>query len=130
MSAVIGFVSEKGGVGKTTAVYHIAEALRRFHNATVLILDTDYQRGGLTCRLMPELQENFGRGDVEGTTLYQAYRALYAEAPTLPPLTIRKANVGIDLVPAHPELNTVSADKMPSSRNLRDGNRRHLRHLL
>ncbi len=30
MATVVGFISEKGGVGKTTACYHIATALNRF----------------------------------------------------------------------------------------------------
>jgi chromosome partitioning protein len=51
--AVVGFVSEKGGVGKTTACYHIAIALRWFHEKRVLVVDTDYQRGGITCRFKP-----------------------------------------------------------------------------
>ena len=46
VATVIGFVSEKGGVGKTTTVYHVAVGLVRFHKKKVLVLDTDYQRGG------------------------------------------------------------------------------------
>ena len=60
MATVVGFISEKGGVGKTTAVYHVAMGLQRFHDKRVLLLDTDYQRGGLTCRLRPEMLETFG----------------------------------------------------------------------
>ena len=130
MATVIGFVSEKGGVGKTTAVYHVAVALRRFHHATVLILDTDYQRGGITCRLLPELLENFRIGDVDGTTLHSVYRALYTDSQEIPPLSIRSTNEDIDLIPAHPRLNAVSVDKMPAPANLRDGNKMLLRHLL
>ena len=59
MTSIIGFISEKGGVGKTTAVYHVAVGLKRFHQKRVLVVDTDYQRGGLTCRLRPEMLENF-----------------------------------------------------------------------
>ena len=73
MATVIGFVSEKGGVGKTTAVYHVGIALRRFHDARVLIVDTDYQRGGITCRLMPVMTEDFRNGKVEDTTLYVVF---------------------------------------------------------
>ena len=50
---VVGFISEKGGVGKTTACYHIAIALKRFHKKRVLVIDTDYQRGGITGRFIP-----------------------------------------------------------------------------
>jgi len=42
MATVIGFISEKGGVGKTTAVYHFGVGLQRFHDRRVLLVDTDY----------------------------------------------------------------------------------------
>ncbi|MDA4775524.1 ParA family protein [Enterobacter hormaechei] len=48
MAVTVGFISEKGGVGKTTSCYHIAEALSRFHKKRVLVIDADYQRGGIT----------------------------------------------------------------------------------
>ena len=129
MAIVIGFVSEKGGVGKTTCVYHIGVALARKRECRVLVLDTDYQRGGLTCRLIPEMLEDFRLGEIDGTTLYIAYRTLYTGVDELPPLTVLSTNVGLDLVPADPRLNSVSVDKMPAPRNLRDGNRMLLRHL-
>lgn len=129
MAKVIGFVSEKGGVGKTTAVYHIAIALQRYHNSRVLLLDTDYQRGGLTCRLMPEMLENFRVGEMDDTTLYVVYRALYTELAELPELTVRTTSSGIDLIPGDPRLNAISVDKMPAPRNLREGNKMLLRHL-
>ena len=131
MADVIGFVSEKGGVGKTTTVYHVAVSLARDHGADVLVLDTDYQRGGVTCRLIPEMIEDFRGGEVLDTTLYIAYRSLYAEAsPPLPRLTVRDTAVGVDLVPADPRLSSVSIDKMPASPNLRDNTRQSLRHMM
>ena len=130
MAKVIGFVSEKGGVGKTTAVYHVGVALQRYHESRVLILDTDYQRGGLTCRLIPDMLEDFRVGEVVDTTLYVVYRALYTALKSLPELSIRNTDVSIDLIPADPRLNAISVDKMPASRNLRDGNRMLLRHLM
>ena len=130
MASVIGFVSEKGGVGKTTAVYHISIALTREHGARVLILDTDYQRGGVTCRLIPDMIEDFRSGEVHEPTLYVVYRSLYTDTEPLPPLSVLETDVGVHLVPADPRLNAISVDKMPAPRNLRDGNRRLLRHLL
>jgi chromosome partitioning protein len=47
---VVGFISEKGGVGKTTACYYIAIGLQRYHKKRVLVLDADYQRGGISGR--------------------------------------------------------------------------------
>ena len=129
MAQVVGFVSEKGGVGKTTAVYHIGVSLKRDHGARVLLLDTDYQRGGLTCRLIPEMLEDFRIGQVVDTTLYVLYRSLYAESE-LPRLAVRETNVGLDLVPADPRLNAISVDKLPAARNLRESNELLLRHLM
>ena len=129
MAQVVGFVSEKGGVGKTTAVYHIGISLERDHGARVLLLDTDYQRGGLTCRLVPEMLEDFRDGKVVDTTLYLVYRSLYAES-ALPDLTVLETDVGLDLVPADPRLNAISVDKLPASRNLRERNELLLRHLM
>ncbi|MCY4212807.1 MAG: ParA family protein [Gammaproteobacteria bacterium] len=130
MATVIGFVSEKGGVGKTTAVYHVAASLSRDHGARVLVLDTDYQRGGVTCRLIPSMIEDFRNGKVSDPTLYAVYRSLYTDTEPLPTLCVLETSVNIDLVPADPRLNDISTDKMPAPRNLRDGNRRLLRHLL
>lgn len=129
MGKVISFISEKGGIGKTTALYHIGVALRRNFDKKVLVLDTDYQRGGLTCRLLPEMLENFRLGEVKDTTLYHAYRALYSGQESLPQLTIRHSASGLDVVPADPRLNTTSVDKMPPTNNLRDNNRMLVRHL-
>jgi len=129
MATILSFISEKGGVGKTTAIYHIAVGLRRFHNKSVLVLDTDYQRGGLTCRLRPEMLENFRLGEVTSVTLYSAYRTLYSGETTLPRLTILPTSSNIDLVPADPRLNSISVDKMPPTNNLRDNNRMLIRHL-
>lgn len=130
MSTIISFVSEKGGVGKTTAVYHVAVGLQRFHQKKVLVVDTDYQRGGLTCRLVPEMLENFRLGEVaSAATLYHAYRTLYSGQDALPRLTVLSTNANIDLVPADPRLNSISVDKMPPTNNLRDNNRMIIRHL-
>jgi len=130
MAKIISFISEKGGVGKTTAVYHCAGGLQRFHDNKVLVVDADYQRGGLTCRLCPELLEHFRIGEIPNTTtLYHAFRHLYSGDSTLPALTVMQTNSGIDLVAADPRLNTISVDKMPPSNNLRSNNRMLLRHL-
>ncbi len=129
MATIISFVSEKGGVGKTTAIYHVAVGLQRFHNKSVLVLDTDYQRGGLTCRLRPEMLENFRLGEVSSETLYSAYRTLYSGGTTLPRLMILTTPSNIDFVPADPRLNSISVDKMPPTNNLRDNNRMLMRHL-
>ena len=129
MPTTIGFVSEKGGVGKTTTVYHVAAGLVRFHDKKVLVLDTDYQRGGLTCRLRPEMLEAFRLGETDYTTLFHVYQAFYSSNQELPPLTILGTEDNIDLVPADPRLNSVSVDKMPPTNSLRANNDMLVRHL-
>ena len=129
MATIIGFVSEKGGVGKTTTVYHVAAGLVRFHDKKVLVLDTDYQRGGLTCRLRPEMLEDFRLGETSYTTLFHVYQAFYSGNQQLPALTVLTTDDDIDLVPADPRLNSVSVDKMPPTNSLRANNDMLVRHL-
>ena len=74
--ATVGFISEKGGVGKTTACYHVAVALRRYHKKSVLVIDADYQRGGITGRFFPDLIEGFRTGTLPGETLFNKYQQL------------------------------------------------------
>jgi chromosome partitioning protein len=88
VATVVGFISEKGGVGKTTACYHIAAALQWFHSKKVLVVDTDYQRGGISCRFIPELLENFRAGQMSGTTLFTKFQQLYSDATFSPDVDI------------------------------------------
>lgn len=129
MVTTVGFVSEKGGVGKTTTVYHVAAGLVRFHKKRVLVLDTDYQRGGLTCRLRPEMLEDFRLGQTDHTTLFHVYQALYSGMQELPSLSILPTRDDIDLVPADPRLNSISVDKMPPTNSLRANNNMLVRHI-
>ncbi|PKJ52332.1 ParA family protein [Bacillus sp. SN10] len=131
MSAtVVGFISEKGGVGKTTCCYHVAVALRRFHKKKVLILDTDYQRGGITCRLIPSMLEHFKEGKVPNKTLYSMFRTLYADSDDFPKLDIIQGTVyPLDIVPSDPRLAEVSVDKLPGGANIRDRNKKLFEHL-
>lgn len=129
MAIVVGFISEKGGVGKTTACYHIAVALSRYHNKRVLVIDADYQRGGISGRFRPELIEPFGHGSANGTTLFHKYQQLYSAALQTPEVDRYDCADGIHLVAADPRLAAVSVDKLPSSNNIRENNVSLLRHL-
>jgi chromosome partitioning protein len=90
MATVVGFISEKGGVGKTTACYHIAVGLNWHHKQRVLVVDTDYQRGGITCRFIPELLEDFRLGQLSGTTLFDKFQQLYSNSQFSSNVDIRK----------------------------------------
>ena len=129
MAKTVGFVSEKGGVGKTTACYHIAVALNWYHDKRVLVVDTDYQRGGITCRFLPELIEHFRNGQTPGITLYQKFQELYAGAPFSPTVDIKATPEKVDLLAADPRLAQASVDKMPASNNIRENNRLLWSHL-
>ncbi|GGX83582.1 ParA family protein [Vogesella alkaliphila] len=132
MATVVGFISEKGGVGKTTACYHIAVALSRFKKKRVLVIDADYQRGGISGRFFPELIEGFGTKIPSGTTLFNKFQQLYSAMSQTPEVDIYTWNgmgYNIDLVPADPRLATVSVDKLPSTNNIRENNMLLLAHL-
>ena len=129
MARVVGFVSEKGGTGKTTACYHIAVALQRFHDKRVLILDADYQRGGVTGRFFPDLIEPFNSDEMSGMTMFHKFQELYSAGERSPDVDIRNWKDCIDVIVSDPRLSTVTEDKLPSTHNIRENNRSLLKHL-
>ena len=129
MAKVVGFISEKGGTGKTTACYHIAVALVRFHDKRVLVVDADYQRGGITGRFFPELVETFRSGEMPGTTLFHKFQQLYSAGERSPEVDIRNWRDCIDVIVSDPRLSTVTEDKLPSTQNIRENNLLLLKHL-
>lgn len=129
MAKIVGFISEKGGTGKTTACYHIAVALVRFHEKRVLVVDTDYQRGGITGRFFPDLIEQFVSGEVGGVTTFHKYQELYSAGARSPIVDIKNWQDCIDVIVSDSRLSTVTEDKLPSMQNIRDNNRLLLKHL-
>ncbi|MGS5088499.1 ParA family protein [Hydrogenophaga sp. A37] len=129
MATVVGFISEKGGVGKTTACYHIAIALGRYEGKRVLVIDADYQRGGISGRFFPKLIEGFGSEAPTGTTLFNKFQQLYSASPQTTEIDVLPCNGQIDLIPADPRLSTVSVDKLPSTNNIRANNMSLLSHM-
>ena len=129
MATVVSFVSEKGGTGKTTSTYHIGVGLQRFHDLRVLIVDADYQRGGISGRFFPDYIENFGVVDPDDTTLYNKFQQLYSDTPMTTDIDLYESSEGIDIIRADSRLSTVSADKLPASNNIRQNNQRLLDHL-
>lgn len=132
MAVVAAFISEKGGVGKTTASYHIAVALNRYHKKKVLVVDADYQRGGISGRFFPDLIEKFAAGETPGTTLFHKFQQLYSAGARDPDVTIRPWKdyaTEIDVIPADSRLSTVSTDRLPSTSNIRQNNALLLEHM-
>lgn len=127
---VIGFISEKGGVGKTTACYHVAIALSRYHKKKVLVIDADYQRGGVTGRFFPNLIEGFRDGTLTDETLFTKYQQLYSASSVSPGITVRTYTADkVDVIIADKRLASVTTDKLPSTNNLRENNLSILAHL-
>ena len=130
MGTVVAFASEKGGVGKTTICYHIAIALTRYHGKKVLVVDCDYQRGGITGRFVEELIEQFRTAKITEPTLYSKFLELYSGSTPTPNVNILKTpEAGIDLVPADPRLSVVTVEKMPTTNDIRENTRSLWRHL-
>lgn len=130
MSAiVVGFISEKGGTGKTTACFHIAVALARFHGKRVLVIDVDYQRGGISGRFFPDIVEGFGAEIPDGVTMFHKFQELYSAGPRAPNVDIRRWEGAIDVMVADHRLATVTDDKLPSTQNIMENNKSLLAHL-
>lgn len=129
MATIVGFISEKGGVGKTTACYHIAIALNHFHQKRVLVIDADYQRGGISGRFFPQLIEGFGQRLSNGTTLFNKFQQLYSATTQTPEVDIFQYRPNLDLLAADPRLAAVSTDKLPNTSNIRENNLALLAHM-
>jgi chromosome partitioning protein len=129
MAVVVGFISEKGGVGKTTACYHIAVGLSWHHRKRVLVVDADYQRGGVTGRFIPALLEHFREGHLPYTTLWDKFQQLYRGEDTTTDIDILDTEENPKLIPADPRLSQVSVEKMPATNNIRRNSLSLWRHL-
>lgn len=130
MGITVGFASEKGGVGKTTICYHIAVALSRYHGKRVLVVDGDYQRGGITGRFIEEFIEGFRTGQIPGPTLYNKFIELYSgQTPTSDIKIFETGEAEVHLAPADPQLSKVTVEKMPATNNIRENTRSLWRHL-
>lgn len=128
-SKIVGFISEKGGVGKTTACYHIAVALKRYHKKKALIIDTDYQRGGITCKFIPALIEDFKKGQVPYKTIYHLFQNLYADSDEQVDIQVLEGKYDIDIIPSDPRLTKVSVDKLPTESHMGKLSNNKYRHL-
>lgn len=132
VATIVSFISEKGGVGKTTACYHVAVGLARYHGKSVLVVDADYQRGGITGRFFPDAIDSFGSGTAPGETIFHKYQQLYSASAQTKEVDIRTwsgVEASIDVIPADPRLASVSVDKLPSTNNIRANNQSLLKHL-
>src|SRR5205823_5233251 len=109
--------------------YHIAIALSRFHGQRVLVVDADYQRGGISGRFFPDVIGSFGARPPVGTTLFNKFQQLYSASTLTTDISVRNWNNEVDVVAVDPRLATVSVDKLPASNNIRSNNLALLNHL-
>jgi len=130
MGKTVCFVSEKGGVGKTTACFEIAVALTEIYKLKVLVIDADYQRGGITGRLDAKLIAYFSQGEMPGITLFHKFQQLYSASGLTPDLDVHSSVFKIDFVPSDPRLSSISEDKLPSGKTIKQNNKLMLDHLM
>lgn len=129
MGKVVCFISEKGGVGKTTACFEIAVRLAQKYELKVLVIDADYQRGGITGRLDSSLIGYFSKGEMPGVTLFQKFQQRYSASSLTLDLDIHTSAFQVDFIPADPRLSSVSEDKLPSGKTIKQNNKLMLSHL-
>ena len=84
MTLIIGVVSQKGGVGKTTLVYHLTWMFRELgHRVVAVDLDPQANLSSmfLSENRLEEIWDSVGRGD----TLFEAVRPLLRGARHVDP---------------------------------------------
>jgi len=109
--------------------YHIAVALSCYYGKKVLVVDGDYQRGGITGRFVETLIEEFRTGQIQRPMLYDKFLELYSAQALTPDIKVVATEREIDLVPADPQLSMVTVEKMPTTNNIRENMRSLWRHL-
>lgn len=111
MSAVvIAICNQKGGVGKTTTVFHLADALRRA-DAKVLCVDLDPQ-GNLTSILVREALEHDDTGVADALSGFTSR--------TLSEVVTEGLWTGVDIAPTAPMNSDPSAAPVDRLASVRD----------
>ena len=76
MSApILTFFNNKGGVGKTSLVYHLAWMFAAFRKR-VLVLDLDPQANTTAAMLLPDVIERIWEQDQDGATIFKCIRPI------------------------------------------------------
>lgn len=109
-AAVIAICNQKGGVGKTTTVFHLADALRRA-SAKVLCVDLDPQ-GNLTSILVREALEHDDTGVADALSGFTSR--------TLPEVVTEGLWPGVDIAPTAPMNSDPSAAPVDRLASVRD----------
>lgn len=109
-ATVIAICNQKGGVGKTTTVFHLADALRRA-NSKVLCVDLDPQ-GNLTSILVREALEHDDTGVADALSGFTSR--------TLPEVVTEGLWAGVDIAPTapmNPDPSAAPVDRLASVRD-------------
>lgn len=113
---VLTFFNNKGGVGKTSLVYHLAWMLARL-DKQIVVMDLDAQ-ANLTAAFLDddEIAEIWESGE-EGSTIYQCIRPLLEVSDIANP-KLRKISGNLNLVPGDVNLSGVEdqlSDEWPKA---------------
>jgi chromosome partitioning protein len=76
------------------------------------------------------LISHFADGEMPGITLFHKFQQLYSASAVTPNVDIHQSRFKIDFVPADPRLSTVSEDKLPSGKTIRQNSELLLKHLM
>lgn len=94
----LAFFNNKGGVGKTSLVYHIAWTLRDLGHRVVLA-DLDPQANLTTFCLSADRVESLLESNEIGSTIYRSFQPMLAGTGDLAPVSTIQIAEGIDLIP-------------------------------
>jgi cellulose biosynthesis protein BcsQ len=100
----VAFFNNKGGVGKTSLVYHVAWMLSLL-NQKVLVADLDPQANVTSMCLAPDIIEELWDDDQRRRTIYGAVRPLMAGAGDIRVPDPVRVSEGLHLVPGDLELS-------------------------
>jgi chromosome partitioning protein len=94
----IAFFNNKGGVGKTSLVYHVAWMLRELGHR-VVVADLDPQANLTTFFLSDESVGNLFEDTACNSTIFQAFRPILEGTGDLAPVNAYEAATGLYLIP-------------------------------
>ena len=117
MSApILAFFNNKGGVGKTSLIYHLAWMFSEL-GKRVLAADLDPQSNLTAAFLDDDAIEKLWEDSTAGSTIYQAVRPL-TEVGDIAPAVLKTIAAGLFLIPGDAALSSYEdalADQWPSS---------------
>lgn len=125
MTPVVAFFNNKGGVGKTTLVYHLAWMLREL-GVRVLAVDLDPQ-ANLTSAFLDDVTVEELWGDQRRRTVHGAIAPLLEGVGVVAEPHVEEVTLGLGLVPGDLALSGAEQELSTAWPNASDGNPRAFR---